>query len=127
MLLVKTYIDKSPIHGIGLFAGEFIPKGTIIWKLEKDFDVIITNEVFNKLPKLTQDYIMFYSYYDETINSHVLCSDHARFFNKAEEPNCVGDDGTLYGNTMAVRDIQIGEELTEIYFNLNELESLDKH
>jgi len=32
MFLVKTYLDKSKIRGIGLFADEFIPKGTLIWK-----------------------------------------------------------------------------------------------
>ena len=30
--LVKTSIEDSPINGKGLFAGEFIPKGTIIWE-----------------------------------------------------------------------------------------------
>ena len=30
MLLVKTYLDKSKIQGIGLFSDEFIPKGTLM-------------------------------------------------------------------------------------------------
>ena len=29
---VKTYIDVSPIEGIVLFAGQFIPKDTLIWE-----------------------------------------------------------------------------------------------
>jgi hypothetical protein len=32
MLLVKTTIAPSPIHGIGLFADQFIPQGTRIWE-----------------------------------------------------------------------------------------------
>ena len=36
MMLVRNYIDKSPIHGVGVFAGEFIPKGTCIWELTPD-------------------------------------------------------------------------------------------
>ena len=40
MLLVKTYLDKSPIAGIGLFAAEPIAAGTLVWKLS-DVDVVI--------------------------------------------------------------------------------------
>ena len=33
MLLVRTYLDKSAIHGLGVFAGEVIRKGTKVrWK-----------------------------------------------------------------------------------------------
>lgn len=32
MLLVKTRLGISSIHGIGLFADELIPKGTVTWR-----------------------------------------------------------------------------------------------
>ncbi len=32
MLRVRTYLAPSPIEGIGLFAAEPIPRGTLIWK-----------------------------------------------------------------------------------------------
>jgi SET domain-containing protein len=32
MLLVKTYLDKSAIHGLGVFAGEVIRKGAKVWR-----------------------------------------------------------------------------------------------
>ena len=43
MLQVKTYIYKSliPNAGNGLFAGEDIKEGTIIWKLNPRIDKII--------------------------------------------------------------------------------------
>ena len=31
MLLVRTYLDKSSIHGLGVFADQVIRKGTRIW------------------------------------------------------------------------------------------------
>ncbi len=124
MLLVKTYLDKSSIHGMGLFASEFIKKGTFIWTLQIGFDVLITKEQFLELPKLTQDYVMHYSYFDETLDCHIICGDNARFFNKSETPNCVGENGDLNGNTIAGQDINEGEELTEIYFNFDELNSI---
>src|SRR5436190_11539229 len=40
MLLVKTYLDKSPISGIGLFAAEPIEEGTLVWKLS-NLDIVI--------------------------------------------------------------------------------------
>lgn len=120
MLLVKTKIGKSKIHGIGLFADEFIKEGSQIWVLDTSFDSAFSIDKFNVLPKLTQEYITHYSHFDIELNKHILCGDNARFFNKSENPNC-GDGNHL--TTVALRDIKIGEELTEIYFNLKEIES----
>jgi len=44
MLQVKTYVKESKIHGNGLFAKEFIPKGTIIWKFDSRLDTKISEE-----------------------------------------------------------------------------------
>ena len=38
-MTVKTIIKESDIHGIGLFADEFIPKGTKIWEFTPNFDI----------------------------------------------------------------------------------------
>jgi hypothetical protein len=32
MLLVKTVSKPSALHGTGLFADEFIPEGTVLWR-----------------------------------------------------------------------------------------------
>jgi len=121
MLLVKTKLQQSPIHGLGLFSDEFISKETPIWKLQKGFDIILTQEQFLELPKLTQDFIIHFSYFHQEIKCHILCGDNARFFNKSETPNCGGEGDDL---TVALKDIEAGEELTEIYFNLNELQNV---
>ena len=42
MLYVKTKIGQSKIHGMGLFADQFIKKGTIIWKFTPGFDLKFT-------------------------------------------------------------------------------------
>ena len=34
MLLVKTTLRPSEVHGLGLFADEFIPKGIAIWRFD---------------------------------------------------------------------------------------------
>src|SRR6516225_3895295 len=38
MLLVKTTLRPSEVHGLGLFADEFIPKGTVIWRFDGRVD-----------------------------------------------------------------------------------------
>src|SRR6185312_11978 len=42
MLLVKTYLDKSAIHGLGVFAAERIRKETKIWRFVYGFDQVYT-------------------------------------------------------------------------------------
>ena len=38
MMLIRTVVRPSSIHGMGLFALERIPKGTEIWRFEPGFD-----------------------------------------------------------------------------------------
>ncbi len=126
MLTVETYLSKSQIHGFGLFAATAIKKGTTIWTFKEGFDILLTDDQFLKLPDLTRDYIMHYSYYDDRLSCHVICGDNARFFNKSETPNCAGLNGDIYGDTIAARDIKQDEELTEIYYNKNDLDKAKK-
>jgi SET domain-containing protein len=120
MLTVKTFLAPSNISGTGCFATEFIVKDSVIWKLEPNFDLIITTDKFNDLPKIAQDYLSNFAYYNEFEGGYVLCSDNAKYFNHSDNPNCVAH-GLL---TIATMDIQAGEEITEDYFNFDELAKL---
>ena len=59
MFLVKTYLDRSRIHGIGVFAGEFIRKDTKIWRFVIGFDQYYSLKKFRRLPKQARDYLKF--------------------------------------------------------------------
>jgi len=61
MMCVKTRLGLSKIHGIGLFADEFIQKETIIWKFTPGFDMKFTKEQIKKFPKQVQDYLKIYA------------------------------------------------------------------
>ena len=115
MLLLKTKIKPSPIHGIGCFADEFIPKGTPIWKFVSGFDLEISEDEFEKLPSIGQDFFNRYSYGYEKDGAvyYQLCGDDARFFNHSTTPNVI-DVKNADGEEIeiAARDIQEGEELT---------------
>lgn len=111
MLLVRTTIGLSNIHGIGIFAAEFIPKDTIIWKFQPGFDLKLSEEAIQQLAPPALEQTLKYSYLEN--GEYILCSDDARFFNYSRTPNCTTDELKRY--TIAARDIQAGEELTEDY------------
>src|SRR3712207_9305077 len=83
MLLVRTRLGPSPIHGIGLFAAEFIPKGTIIWEYRAGFDLRLTEEDLRRLAPPALEQVLEYSYVEG--GHYILCADDARFFNHAEQ------------------------------------------
>ena len=55
MLLIRTYLDHSSIHGLGVFADEFIRKGTKVWRFVDGFDRVYSPRDFAKLPKAARD------------------------------------------------------------------------
>lgn len=117
MLLVKTRIDKSPIAGIGLFADEFIPKGTYIWRFKTGFDIRVNEDYPDSLPGPAKAFFQTYAYQNPKTKKYVLCSDNSRFFNHSNTPNthCVKDPEDEETADVAARDIEPGEELTVDY------------
>jgi hypothetical protein len=115
MLRVRTRIGQSAIHGIGLFADEFIPRGALIWEFLPTFDVTFDRAAFERLPAETRCHVDKYAYLDRERNAFVLCGDDARFMNHSAEPNTweVSESCTL-----AARDIAPGEEITCDYASM---------
>ena len=62
MLLISTYVGPSAIEGLGVFADEFVPKGTLIWLYNPKFDILIGDTDLGVLPPHMQNYIARYSY-----------------------------------------------------------------
>lgn len=114
MLKVDTFTAQSEIHGKGLFAAEFIPKGTIIWKFDPEFDKVISESEFLSLEGNERDHWEIYSF--RFNNEFYLCGDDGIYFNHKEtDYNC--DEDPVNNTTIANRDIQKGEELTTNYEN----------
>ena len=110
MLKVKTRIGPSQIEGLGLFAAEAIPKGTVVWALDERFDTRIPFEHYEAAPAIIRDHLWRYAWRDEV--SWINCGDDGRFINHSSTPN-LGVSGSC--ESRAVRDIAEGEELTEDY------------
>lgn len=111
MLLVKTKLGISQIHGIGCFADEPISKGTLIWKFNALVDKKFSEKELHTLPTNIRNSLMEYMYKEN--GAYILCGDNARFFNHSEDPNT--DDSIDFPNTRAAKDILIGEEITSDY------------
>lgn len=117
MLYVKTKVLPSKIHGLGVFADEFIPKGKIIWKFTPGFDLKFTKSQFKKFPKKIREYITFYGWISKKSKKYCFSSDNGKYFNHSDNPNSLS---AYYKNkeevvTKAIRDIKKGEEITDNY------------
>lgn len=104
------------IHGLGLFAAEAIPKGTVIWTFHQGVDLMLSAAVAKALPPPARDFVLKYGYTDKESRekTFILCSDDARFFNHSETPNVISEwspDGRYVAEVSAI-DIEAGDELT---------------
>ncbi|MBF0137611.1 MAG: SET domain-containing protein [Magnetococcus sp. DMHC-1] len=107
MLLVKTVIGPSQIHGIGLFANQVIEEGTLVGRLTQ-WDVVVERE---GLPQQLDDFFMDYSIFTDraTQTAFQTYCDNMRFMNHSKQPNCLDRPN---GDCVAVRKIYPGEEMT---------------
>jgi len=114
MMLVPTYLDRSPIHGIGIFATTFIPGGTTVWEFTPNADQVFSEDDLARLLPLQRETILFYGYIEPGREGVVLCCDNARHFNLLRTPNCASREVSAHGyiSTVALHDIAAGEELT---------------
>jgi SET domain-containing protein len=129
MLLVKTKLDVSHIHGIGLYADDFIAEGTIVWKFNPVIDIWLRKEEIEGLSCAAREQIEKYSYRAQHTGLYALCGDDARFFNHSADPNCFDICHSIEEDlTIARRDIQKGEELTCDYalFDMDLVEGIYK-
>jgi len=127
MLVVKTKIGQSKIEGIGLFADQFIPKGTVTWKFDPRFDIYFEPKEVEKMPEIQKDLIIHFAYLSKKSGKYVYSIDNTRFTNHSTSPNIVEDDQLFGGDaeicTVALKDIQIGEEMTIDY---REIDAVDE-
>lgn len=118
-----TEVRLSKIHGLGLFAKKLIPKGTVWWHAREKDVMIITKEQFIMLdssvksPQMEEfmTILLIYSYYERDLDALVFCLDDSRYVNHSTNPNSGAPKDQSAFCSVALRDIQIGEEITEDY------------
>lgn len=124
MLLVKTYIGKSEISGIGLFAAEPIRKGQAIWKWSNGDSAHSYESIKNLLKHPNElavkeaNSILHFAYTDNGL--YKMCGDDGKYMNHSPDPNTESCNTEFDEIEIANRDIEIGEELTCDYFKIND-------
>lgn len=110
MLTVSTYVAPSAIEGIGVFAGEYIERGRLLWSLNPKFDIFVRREEIYGLPPHMQDFVARYSYpHLELPDIVIVDSDNGRFMNHSLAPNT---DFRIFDTGYALVDIAPGDEIT---------------
>lgn len=116
MLLIPTYLAPSAVHGVGVFAAEDIPQGTLLWQFVPGLDLVIPAEMLASYPAEARKYVEEYGYEDQyRPGAVVLSGDNARFINHSHTPNTYSEKDEAF----ALRDIAKGEEITCNYLELN--------
>ncbi len=118
MLTVKTKVQISNTDGLGLFADQFIPKGSITWRFNPKFDLYFDPKEVEEMPEMQRDLIIHFAYLSKKSGQYVYSIDNTRFTNHSSDPNIDNTtvlDGDVEVCGIAKRDIQIGEEMTIDY------------
>lgn len=110
----------NPVVGYGIVAKAFIPKGTITW-VQDSLDREFTPQALLHIDENSREVLENYSYRNRKGN-YVFCWDNTRYINHSFSPNCMI---TPYGFEIAVKDIEIGEQLTNDYGCLNIIEPFE--
>jgi SET domain-containing protein len=110
MLLISTYLAPSAIEGLGVFAGEPVRRGQLMWSLHPKFDIFVQMGKIESYPPHMQDYIARYTYpHLEMPGVVILDSDNGKFMNHSLKPNT---DFRIFDKGYALVDIAHGEEIT---------------
>lgn len=114
MLMVKTELRESLIHGIGVFLAEPVRKGQLIWRFDSRIDRVFSDSEVRTMPEALQGFLTTYSTLHEGLQLWVLCGDNGRHFNHSETPT-TRSMGIAFGDDVAADDLVIGDELTSDY------------
>jgi uncharacterized protein len=119
MFHFKVKILPSNLHGLGLFADEDIPKGKIVYTINPELDLILSNDKYSRLSDDEKYTIRNYGYYNQKKEQWHLSFDDIRFCNHSPNGNITRKERNL----ISKRNIKKGEEITQ---NYEEFESLRK-
>ena len=109
MFLIDTYLDKSKIHGIGVFSKENVKKGEQIKEERPEFEMEFNKNKLPSIPLALAKLIDTHAY-ERKIGSGILVLgiDNEKYLNHSDNPS-VDDEG------FALTDIKIGDEITIDY------------
>ncbi len=126
MIHIKYKLDKSNLHGIGLFTEEDIKKGQVVYSSSPVLDVNISQEQFDSLDEKEKREIRFWGFWDEPNNVWHVDFDSSKFINHSSDSTLTQDKKHKDAHLVATRDIKAGEELTQNYLEFESKEDLKR-
>lgn len=124
MLMVDTELRPSPIHGTGVFLLAPVRRGDLIWRFDARIDRVYAESELTCLPPHVERYLRTYSTWHEPTGLYVLCGDNGRFFNHEPHPSTLSK-ASSFGDDVAARDLEAGDELTSDYATICDRARLD--
>lgn len=110
MFKISVYLKESPGKGLGVFAKNPIPKGTLIWEFVEGFDIRTHESNLSKLNDVQREFVDKY-FWKEGEWYYSSC-DHSVFQNHSRHPNSVSLNQS---QMVAARDISADEEIVVNY------------
>src|SRR4030042_4534753 len=87
MMHIKYKLDKSKLHGIGLFTTESLKKGQVVYTASPVLDVNITQEQFDSLDEREKKEIKYWGFWDKPNNVWHVDFDNSKFIDHSLNPN----------------------------------------
>ncbi len=126
MIHIKYKLDRSHLHGVGLFADENLHKGQLIYSASPLLDVNITQKQFESLSKEEQEEVEWWGFKIPNEDVWHVDFDVSKFINHSYEATATQDSNHSDAYLIASRDITVGEELTQNYLEFESIEDLRK-
>ena len=123
---IKYKLDRSALHGLGIFADQDVKKGELIFTASPVLDVNITQEQFDALTEAEQTQIRYWGFFDQPTQKWHVDFDHIHFINHSYDPSTTQDLTHPEAYITAARDIKAGEELTQNYLEFETPEDLKR-
>ena len=119
MFIVRTSLRPSSIQGLGCFAEEPIKQGQVVWQFDPRLDIHILLAELSSFPEAIQEHFRIYTYVEEVHGQEIMvyCADLSKHVNHSDFPNLSDTPDDL--QEIAVRDIEVGEELTCNYYSFD--------
>ena len=116
MLIVRTEVRPSPIHGLGAFLLEPVSKGDAVWE-RGPVDVEMGIDEVDALPRVAREFVREYGTFSRLFGTWFVCGDDARFINHASGATATlrSTDVQIDSVNTAARDLAVGDELTIDY------------
>lgn len=126
MYLVQVTVKESPIEGKGVFTLQDIKVGDVVWKFDSSHDQTMIRAEFDALDKKEKEALRRVAYLSKDTGRWVYPpeNDPALYTNHSKENNL---SATINGSIseepifVANRDIASGEELTNNYYEFDDL------